>query len=225
MFFSKEYYAEGDEFPILYANVYNTYAKSENRREGILLAYRIMREGTNFTSTLLQVIEIGFVEDRELWKSTEGDEDIRPYGNFILDPDKNILYAFVMRDKPNTTRYFSFNFPSVKSGEYSDEYGAKRLVLNKEDILGYFDTDYHKTLQGACCRGGIIYSLEGGTERPDRPNAHPAAIRRINLAKNRLSTYNCLWDEGVGLEPEGIDFEGDTCYYVAGHGDTYILEF
>ena len=29
VFFGNEYYEEGDEFPILYANVYNTYAKFE----------------------------------------------------------------------------------------------------------------------------------------------------------------------------------------------------
>ena len=33
--FGSEYFAEGDEFPLLYTNVYNTYAKEEDRREGV----------------------------------------------------------------------------------------------------------------------------------------------------------------------------------------------
>jgi hypothetical protein len=31
--------------------------------------------------------------------------------------------------------------------------------------------------------------------------------------------------ESKGLEPEGIDFYGEDCYYLAGHGDMYLLEF
>ena len=37
--------------------------------------------------------------------------------------------------------------------------------------------------------------------------------------------YINLSDYGITEEPEGVAFEGDTCYYVAGHGDTYIIDF
>lgn len=218
--FGTEYYEDGDEFPLLYANVYNNFAKCEDRHEGECLVYRIMREGNSFKSTLVQMIKIGFVEDREMWKSTEGNEDIRPYGNFIIDRDSNVLYAFVMRDKPFNTRYFSFDVPKVREGEYNSEYGIPVRTLALSEVKDYFDTDYHRSIQGACVHNGIIYSVEGGTR-----GEHVPGIRVVLPDKKRLSLYACFSDMGVCLEPEGIDFVGDVCYYVAGHGDTYIIEF
>ena len=223
VFFGNEYYEEGDEFPLLYANVYNTYAKADNRREGILLVYRVRRDGRSFAADLVQAITIGFVEDREMWKSCEGNGDVRPYGNFIADLDKNILYAFVMRDKPYNTRYYSFALPKAREGEFDSELGVPNKILTPSDVIDYFDTDYHRTLQGACVHNGIIYSVEGGSQRPGQK--HAAGLRIILPDEKRLSLYQCMWDLGIPEEPEGIDFDGDVCYYVAGHGDTYIIEF
>ena len=223
VFFGNEYYEEGDEFPLLYANVYNTYAKADNRREGILLVYRVRRNGRSFAADLVQAITIGFVEDREMWKSCEGNGDVRPYGNFIADLDKNILYAFVMRDKPYNTRYYSFALPKAREGEFDSELGVPNKILTPSDVIDYFDTDYHRTLQGACVHNGIIYSVEGGSQRPGQK--HAAGLRIILPEEKRLSLYQCMWDLGIPEEPEGIDFDGDVCYYVAGHGDTYIIEF
>ena len=223
VFFGNEYYEEGDEFPLLYANVYNTYAKAENRREGILLVYRVLRDGKSFSADLVQTISIGFVEDRDLWKSCEGNGDVRPYGNFIADLEKNVLYAYVMRDKPYKTRYFVFDLPKLSDGEYNPEYGVKNKILTADEIKDTFDVDYHRTIQGAAVKDGVIYSLEGGSKRPGQ--THCGAIRIILPEEKRLSLYQCLWDLGVNEEPEGIDFYQGNCYYVAGHGDTYLVEF
>ena len=81
--FGTEYYEDGDEFPLLYLNVYNTYQKCEIRYEGVCCVYRILRKGNDFKSELVQIIEIGFVNNIELWKSAPGIEDKRPYGNFL----------------------------------------------------------------------------------------------------------------------------------------------
>ena len=221
VFFGNEYYEDGDEFPILYANVYNTYAKFEDRHEGVLLAYRVWRSGNDFSSKLVQAIRIGFVEELDMWMSLENRGDVRPYGNFILDNETNTLYAFVMRDKPFNTRYFAFKMPSFKDGGLCEKYGVNTVTLGKEDIIKYFDTDYHRAIQGAAFHGGRVYSLEGGALGAKSP----AGIRIVDPEAERLSYYNCFLDNGVFDEPEGIDFYEGKCYYVCGYGDTYILEF
>lgn len=219
VFFSDEFYREGDEFPILYANVYNTYQRCEERHEGALLAYRVKRAGESFSAELVQVIKIGFIENLDLWKSLEGKGDFRPYGNFVLDKDSGSLYAFVMRDGTHTTRYFKFSHPSVREGEYSETYGTRLKMLSESDIVKYFDTEYHKGIQGAMVSKGKIYSLEGGLLE------YPAAIRIINPESEKLDFFFELGSLGVFDEPEGIDFYDGVCYYVCGEGDTYILEF
>ncbi len=223
VFFGNEYYEDGDDFPLLYANVYNTYANCVDKKEGKLLVYRVKRDEKSFSADFVQAITIGFVEDREMWKSCEGNGDVRPYGNFIADLDKNILYAFVMRDKPYNTRYYAFDLPKVREGEYDAELGVNNKILNLSDVKDFFDTDYHRTLQGACVNDGVIYSVEGGSQRPGQKSA--AAIRIILPDEKRLSLYQCFWDLGIPEEPEGIEFSDGKCYYVCGCGDTYILDF
>ena len=81
--FGNEYYDEQDEFPLLYTNIYNNYAKNDDKLEGVCLVYRIERNEREFTSTLVQIIQIGFVDDENLWTSAGEKEDVRPYGNFV----------------------------------------------------------------------------------------------------------------------------------------------
>ena len=91
--FGNEYYDEKDEFPLLYTNIYNNYANADNKLKGVCLVYRLQRSGREFTSTLVQIIEIGFVEDEKLWKSAGEKDDARPYGNFTIDAEQGIYYA------------------------------------------------------------------------------------------------------------------------------------
>ena len=56
--FGPNRWEEDDEFPIIYTNIYNNYSSCENRLEGVCCAYRIVRDGTQFTSQLLQVIQV-----------------------------------------------------------------------------------------------------------------------------------------------------------------------
>ena len=39
--FGSEFYEDGDEYPLLYTNVYNNYAKAEDKMIGVCLVYRI----------------------------------------------------------------------------------------------------------------------------------------------------------------------------------------
>ena len=182
--FGTEYAAPGDEFPLLYSNIYNNYAKTENKRKGVCCVYRLQREGDSFKTTLVQLIEIGFTEDSTLWCS-EGGEDVRPYGNFAIDRDRGLYWAFVMRDGTRTTRYFSFALPKLADGAPDPELGVNKVVLAPADILSQFDCDYHDYVQGACCHAGKIWSVEGF----HADGKHPPAMRVIDTVAGAQEKY------------------------------------
>lgn len=219
--FGNEYYDEQDEFPLLYTNIYNNYAKDDDKLEGVCLVYRIERNEQKFTSTLVQIIQIGFVDDENLWRSEGEKEDIRPYGNFVVDVEQSLLYAFTMRDNTNSTRYFSFELPKVNQGQMCKKYNVKKVVLTQADILNYFDCDYHHYVQGACCHSGKIYPLEGFTDSEN----NPPAIRVIDTNLKKEITYKQFKELGNNIEPELIDFDGDICYYSDHKGNLYKLFF
>ena len=224
VFFGKEKFDSADDYPLLYANVYNNYSKEENRRPGQLCVYRLQKSAEGFVTTLLQLIEIGFTEDVSLWCSYEKNEekrDVRPYGNFLADIEKGILYAFTMRDKDQTTRYFAFRLPSVKEGELDSASGIRRVVLNKEDILDQFDTPYHKYIQGGAFWNGLLYSTEGFGEK----ETSRSAIRIIDPAKRCQIAYFDLCDAGIPVEPEWMDFYEGKCLYSNATGNVYEMDF
>ena len=219
--FGREYYAPEDEFPLLYSNIYNNYAREADRRKGLCCVYRIQRCENTFTSTFVQLIGIGFTEDPVLWHSSEERFDVRPYGNFVIDAEKGIYYGFTMRDMAKSTRYFAFRLPRVRDGVMDPEYGVLKVTLQKEDILRQFDLPYHRFIQGACCYRGVIYSLEGFTDN----SLNPPAIRIVDPTEPGRHTYEAFSQYGLTVEPELIDFCEDTCYYADCVGNLYTLTF
>lgn len=215
--FGGEYFKEGDEFPLLYSNIYNNYAKAENKLCGVTCVYRIEREGNNFKSTLVQLIEIGFTDDRELWRSSGEVSDVRPYGNFVADAKGGSFWAFVMRDGEKETRYFRFAMPKLSDGEFDSEYGVKRVVLGAEDIEEKFDVPYHNYIQGATLHEDKIYEVEGFGKDVR------SAIRIIDLKEKRQEIYFDFYAAGYEIEPEFIDFFGDRCIYSDAHGRVFLL--
>ena len=210
--FGSEYFSPADEFPLLYSNIYNNYSGANDRMEGVCLVYRIQKDEIGFSSTLVQKIKIGFTKDCDYWKS-ENLSDIRPYGNFTIDAENGIYYAFTMRDESNTTRYFAFDLPKLDAGE--------EVILNVGDIKEYFDCEYHHYVQGACFHDGKIYSLEGFTG--DEKN--PPAMRIIDVKQKKQTEYIKFEEFGLTIEPEMIDFENDICYYADNHGNLYEMVF
>ena len=219
--FGTEYYEETDEFPLLYTNLYNTYFKSEDRLEGVCCVYRLLREGVTFTTSLVQVIKIGFVEDLGLWKSLEENGDVRSYGNFIVDTDRNQYCGFTMRDKEQTTRYFTFTLPKLSDGSFDETLGVKVLTLQKEDILTWFDCQYSRYIQGACYYKGKIYSVEGfsGSET-NKPK-----LQIIDLISQKQVETVDLCDLGLVIEPEFIEAYQDQIYYSDASGRIYLFTF
>lgn len=218
--FGTEYAEAGDEFPLLYSNIYNNYAKTENKQKGVCCVYHLKREGDSFSTTLVQLIEIGFTEDSNLWCSVGG-ADVRPYGNFTIDRERDLYWAFVMRDGTRTTRYMSFKLPKLADGTPDAALGVNKVVLTPTDILSQFDCDYHDFVQGACCHGGRIYSVEGF----HADGKHPPAMRVIDTVAGVQERYIDLVAHNCLIEPECIDFVGDTCYYSDAHGALYLVEF
>lgn len=217
--FGPWYYSPEDEFPLLYSNIYNNYAGCADRMVGVTCVYRLQREGERFSSRLVQVIRVGFVEDTR-WRS-EGIADIRPYGNCAIDRDKGLYYAFTMRDGDRTTRYFAFRLPKPDAGRMDEALGVPVAELGLSDILNSFDCPYHRFLQGACAHKGLIYSLEGFTAE----TANVPAMRIIDTGAGKQLSFEAFGDYGLTVEPELIDFDGETCIYGDAHGNLYTIEF
>jgi hypothetical protein len=219
--FGAEKYAEEDEFPLLYTNLYNSCDGKEDEMWGVCCVYRLQRAGESFKTTLVQIIEIGFAHNAELWCSRRIGEgrDMRPFGNFVVDAENGLYHGFVMRDKPHKTRYFTFKLPKLSDGLLDERFGVKRVTLTEGDILSKFDCDYSSYLQGACVHNGLIYSVEGGTKSYTSPATltvvDPKALRQIL----RLS----LIYFGLEMEPEFIYFTANRCIYIDNIGNVFEL--
>lgn len=218
--FGSEFFEQGDEYPLLYTNIYNNYADAEDKMLGTCCVYRIQNLDGRFKSTLVQIIQIGFCEDAELWKATENEHGERPYGNFLVDNSTASYYAFVMRDEEKGTRYFRFDLPSVRAGELDPKYNVPRVILTKEDIKESFDTGYYRFIQGAALHDGKIYSTEGfSNDQTNRP-----ALRVMDLATKK-EKYIDIMDLGFSNEPEFIDFYNGDCLYSDADGVLYRIDF
>ena len=217
--FGPHRYCETDEFPLLYSNVYNSYSKVPERREGITCVYRLQRSGNHFQTTLVQLIEVGFTAD-PIWKS-ETCRDVRPYGNFAIDNRRGLYYAFTMRDAEPVTRFFAFPLPAPGDGVPDPETGVLRVVLGKDQLLRTFDCPYQHYIQGACLEGDLIYSLEGFTASAE----NPPAIRIIDTLAGKEQQAIFFGDYGMTVEPEWIDFSQGICYYADHDGNVYTLTF
>ncbi len=204
-----------DEFPLLYSNVYNTYKKEEDRREGICLVYKITRNGKEFTSKLLQIIKINFTKSH-LWTSCNV-EDVRPYGNFTVDGKNNKLFAFTMRDEDKKTRFFEFDLPSA---ENLNELQPQTVLLNENDVISYFDCDYTNYMQGAIFYENKILSAEGFT---NNPNNLPA-LRVFDVIKKEQTLKVELTNYGLLIEPEFIEVYNGKIYYSDLEGNFYGIE-
>lgn len=216
--FGNEFYEDGDEFPLLYSNIYNNYAKADEKLVGVCCVYRLQRNGAIFSTTLVQLIEIGFTDNKGLWRSCGETADVRPYGNFVIDNDKSKYYAFVMRDQEKNTRYFAFDLPKITDGIKDEKFGVNKAVLTEKDMIEYFDTPYHNYIQGAVMRSSKIYSVEGFHER-----IHPA-IRVIDTVSKKQELFFDFFEAGMPIEAEFIDFYDSRCLYGDAKGNIFELE-
>lgn len=219
--FGKDKYDKDDEYPLLYTNLYNAYDRCEDEMWGVCCVYRLMRDGDSFKTTLVQIIEVGFAHDAELWCSRKPGEgrDMRPFGNFVVDAENGLYHGLVMRDKPQKTRYFTFKLPNPTDGQLDGHFGVNRVTLTKDDILSKFDCDYSSYLQGACVHKGLIYSIEGGT----KSYTSPATLTVVDPKACRQIIRISLIYYGMDFEPEFIDFTDNRCIFIDNMGNVFEL--
>lgn len=207
--FSDQYYAPGDEYPLLYTSVYNNLTPQNTQILGFCCVYRITETDGRFASELVQLIWVSFVGDRELWMSPQSNE--RPFGNFVVDTDRDMLYAFVPRDDSQTTRFFGFALPDPRAGNESSTYGCRLLYLNVADICHQFDVEYFSSPQGCTYGNGRIYSVEGFGST----NTVPPFLRVVDVESGTLELAVNLGQLGLDREPETVTFRDGELLYLA----------
>ena len=190
--FFGEKYDSSDPFPVIYANRYNA-SPSE---PGVLYAYRISVSESTMTLTQIQKIKINFTSD-SIW--TTG-SDVRTYGNFLYDGEN--LWAFTTLDGDvNKTRFFEFDMPS---------FGSETVMLEKTDIVRWFDTNKMSYPQGCCCFNGIAL-CSYGLSNETNPNC---AVNAVNLVSGEtISYFNFANDSDLSGEPEFVDFYDGYMWY------------
>jgi hypothetical protein len=196
-FFGTEKYDEGDLYPLVYTNAYNT----AGLPKGAFYAYRLKND---LTTTFLQTIKIGFTEEN-IW--TGGSSNVRPYGNFLMDTDNGKLYAYTMIDNLNVTRFFRFSMPELSDGA--------TVTLQESDIEEYFDVPYFYYIQGGCYYNGKIYASCGFTSADCK-------LYVIDLADKKCSSIVPLG--GFAGEPETVFAYKDELY-VSSSTKLYKLKF
>lgn len=195
VFFEKNI-RSGLSYPYLYTNAYNNL----NLPKGTCYAYSI---SDDLNLTLEQTISIGFTDD-EIW--TDGDSDIRPYGNFIMNTDTGALWVYTLLDTHNVTRFFRFKKPSATETS---------IILNKSDIVETFDVPYFNTIQDNCYFNNKIYILSGSSNN--------AYLHVIDLTqRTEVSTVN-LSEIGWRFEPEMIDIYNGHLFI--GNAEKELYEF
>lgn len=190
--FGREKFSYDDLFPLVYVNAYNNLDLPRGR----CYAFRIFgNEIDGFKTQLVQTITLDFTYDH-LWAF--GNDEIRPYGNFVVDVTKMKLYAYTMMNSIERTRFFEFDLPRINDGE--------NIILGKKDILKYFDTYYLDIIQGNFHSNGKIilcYGLGGST----------SGIAVIDVGLEAIVSDFSLISIGIYEEPEKVfEYNGDLFF-------------
>lgn len=195
-----------DMLPLFYSNVYNSYSSELDKKKGTVGVYKLFYNGNAYSSMLIQLIRIGFTDDRNLWMSAVG-SDRSPYGNFVVDPINNKIWFFVTRDANKTTRFFCFELPTPGAGEFDATSGVNVYTLTADDIIDMFDVPYSYYLQGACLHDGKIYSLEGMGK-----DENPTVLRVIDIEHGIEDCVVDIQKKGFSYESELIDYWKDGMF-------------
>lgn len=202
--FSRVKYAESDDFPLLYVNTYG----ADGYDIGSCLVYRVTLNP--FSVEVVQTIKIGFTND-SLW--TTGNDD-RPYGNFVVDTDRNMLIVYTTLDGDvKKTRIFEFSMPTLEDGE--------TVVLNKNNIANYYDVNRQKYPQGCCYYKGKLYMMSGFGDT--NPNGNPAYISVVDLGTRNTVSFINMNAIGLAIEPECIYIHRNRL--AGGYLQSYLFNF
>ncbi len=223
--FSKQYYEEGDEFPLLYVTAGNSGEQDEEGYIGYCAVERITRCGGEFSSECVQKILYNNTGIEDTPWETPG------WGWFayFADTEKGFLYTLSARyrtkmefiDKYNENNYIvtKYRLPAIR------EKGEK-VVLHPTDIVDQmlFPFDVLLTQGGVLKDNCIWYTFGTGTE------TYPNAIRVFDLEKREITHRIDLSDSIFRDEEiECIDFyDGkilvNTAFHAFGDGAIYQID-
>ncbi|MBQ7444908.1 MAG: type II secretion system protein [Clostridia bacterium] len=195
----------------IYSNIYNSYANSTDKRMGECCVYET---DLNSTSTLVQIIKISFINDSDKWPqpSQQQNNDERPYGNFVIDEQNDLLYVYVMDIHNNVTKWFKFNLPDPTASNSE----GNVYYLYYADVLDSWTTTYMNKMQGVTIANGLIYSLEGLSGAPGIRVIDPDLKKElVYIGVDRLDAYKS--------EPEFISYYNGNLYYGCGSHKLYKL--
>ncbi len=178
---------ENEEFPLLYANIYNSYS-SNPETYGLCFVYSIKRTGNVFSFFLEQTIKVSFTDDYDLWYDSASNSS--PYGNFVVCDEKLIVFVNLLG--ASKTRFFEFDLPSVN---FNHE--VENVYLSKADAT-YHDLALFKYIQGCAFYNGFLLSLEGFGDINN-----PSFLRIVNIDNFVYFSFDLI--EVVGnIEPESV---------------------
>lgn len=189
----------------LYSNVYSNYKSAEDKHIGECCVYSLSEASGVWSNALAQIIKIGFLADETYWPP---ETEPRPYGNFVVDDENNILYAYVLYSGKKKIYWYKFNLPEVTAGAQSSVYGCPVCTLTTADILDSWQTEYLEYIQGGCVHDGLIWSTSGADGYWGRAKMSVIDPEK----KTTIATFN-FWDDDNAVEPEYVAFDGDVLYY------------
>ena len=200
--FGNNFADDGDCFPTIYVNAYNSY----DLPLGTLFNCRLFQlKNGCFEPRIIQTIHIDFVDDLNMWPDKS---QIRPFGNFAVNSD-GFLYSYVPDDIKNLTRVYKFAIPPIKSNI---------VYLSKEDALDYFEINYISIPQGCSIKNNYLFMLSGWGN-----NSLHGSIQVLNL--NTKSVTNSFDFSGAGFfgEPEAVFFYENKMFVTLADKTYYFI--
>ena len=190
--FGNEKYEEKDDFPVVYVNAYN----NRELPLGVCYVIRIMQNAGEYSATIVQTLKIGFTDDSQKWPSAS---QSRPFGNFVVDKEKSLIFAYVPDYKIGKLRFYAFELPSLSSGD--------EVLFSFDDVRLYFETELVNWPQGCIARNGKLFLLFGWQD-----------IKYLIIidANNTMIEHSFdFYENGFDftLEPEAIWIYKDYLYF------------
>lgn len=186
--FGNEFYDDDSLFPALYVSQWDW------RGNRGALVYNIKKD---LTAELVQ-----FISPKEISKDVIGSGDI----DWVVDTDKNRLYAFAYRKSGSSTitedneeiiTYFTL--PNLKD--------SPEIILTQEDILDAFRCEILNYSQDKAYKDGKVYVVSGGNKEQ---YASMNNLWIIDLDAKSVVWKESIYEDGLMYtEPEGLSFYGD----------------
>ncbi len=126
--------------------------------------------------------------------------------NWMVDRANKVIYSIVTfwRDSKYQAMLTKWPLPPLPP------VGKKKVTFQKSDIIGQFTVPVSNYVQDTCIRGDYLYHAFGNrADSDDPPEKKSREIRVINLKTKKLEKIIDI-NDSCPLEPEGLDFYGDT---------------